>query len=521
MQGVGGDVTPTEPVTGLRVPAADPVLLRLRGITKRYGNTQALAGVDLAVRPAEVVGVVGHNGAGKSTFMRVIAGLTAPDAGEIAVQGWRGEGRYDLAQARALGVRIAFQELSLCPALRVFEHTIVAHRALAGRGGRRRAQAAIAAQLDAVFPGHGIAPRARIGSLSLAQRQMVEVAEATLAPAQTPRLVILDEPTSALGKESADQLFRYLRAAVAGGLSCIVISHRIAEILHNADRVVVMRNGQVVAERPAAALSEDDVITLMGATTVATARAARDAVAGTAPPLVDVTDLSAARLHAVSMQARPGEIIGLAGLDGQGQREVLLQLWAARRRSRGAIRVRGRLAFVTGDRQAAGLFPLWPVIHNLSIAALFRFSRWGLVDPRQERGVTAHWIARLAVKGAAETPVVDLSGGTQQKVLLARALAVGADVVLLDDPFRGVDVGTKRETYRLLRDEALGGRCFIWFTTENPELKECDRVYVFHGGRVVAELRGEEISEEAVIAASFGGDAGAAAPPRAGGGNTC
>ena len=504
MQETGIDVTRTEPMCEQQAAAEEPFLLRLHGIAKRYGHTQALDGVDLAIRPAEIVGVVGHNGAGKSTFMRVIAGFTPPDAGDIAVQGWTGEGRYDLARARGLGVRIAFQELSLCSALRVFENAIVAHRALAGRGGRRRAMAAIRSQLDAIFPGHGISAHARIGSLSLAQRQMVEVAQASLASDRAPRLLILDEPTSALGKESADNLFRYLHSAVAGGLSCILITHRITEVLDHVDRVVVMRNGRVVAERPAAELSEEGVIALMGATTVPTARAERASVASAADTVAGVTDLTTNRLHGVTVRARRGEIVGLAGLDGQGQRELLLALWRPRGRTgRRAVRVRGRRAFVTGDRQAAGLFPLWPVIHNLSIAALFRIGRYGLVDPRLERGVAGKWIERLAVKGALDTPVMDLSGGTQQKVLVARALAVGADVVLLDDPFRGVDVGTKRDIYRLLRDEAAEGRCFIWFTTENLELKECDRVYVFHTGRVVAELSGAEITEERVIAASF------------------
>jgi ribose transport system ATP-binding protein len=338
---------------------------------------------------------------------------------------------------------------------------------------------------------------------------MVEVAQASLHSDREPKLLILDEPTSALGKESADNLFRYLRHAVADGLSCILISHRIGEVLENVDRVVVMRNGKLVAERPTAELTEEEVIALMGATTVPTAQAEREALAGGAEPVVVVNSLTTDRLRGVSLQARPGEIIGLAGLDGQGQRELLLDLWRSRRRlGHRAVRTRGRIAFVTGDRQAAGLFPLWPVIRNLSIAALFRLGKYGLINPKNERRLTAHWVQRLAVKGSLDTPVPDLSGGTQQKVLVARALAVGADIVLLDDPFRGVDVGTKREIYRLLRDEALDGRCFVWFTTENAELKECDRVYVFHEGRIVADLQGAEITEERVIAASFSGQSG-------------
>ena len=488
-------------------PAIDqPYLLRARGIGKRYGNTQALDGVDLAIRQGEVLGIVGHNGAGKSTLMKVIAGFTPPDAGTIEIQGWTGEGRYDLARARDLGVRIAFQELSLCPTLRVFENVVVAHRALAGWGWRQRSQRLIRMQLDSIFPHHRIAPRARIGSLSLAQRQMLEVAQAALTSGRKPRLLILDEPTSALGKESADHLFRYLRAAITDGLGCLLITHRIREILENADRVLVLRNGRVVADRPASELTEEEIIALMGTTTAPAPRGDHQEWAGPAELVVEATDLTTDRLRHIHLQARRGEIIGLAGLDGQGQRELLLEIWRPRRRlGRRAARVSGRGAFVTGDRQAAGLFPLWPVLRNLSISSLFRVGAHGVIHGGKERRLAAQWIQRLAIKGTQATPVVDLSGGTQQKVLVARALAVGADVVLLDDPFRGVDVGTKREIYGLLRDEARGGRCFLWFTTENLELKECDRVYVLHGGAVVAELRGEEITEERVIAASFGG----------------
>lgn len=508
LPGTSTDVTQAEPAEEQRT-ADEPFLLRIRGIKKRYGNTQALDDVDLVIRPAEAVGVVGHNGAGKSTLMRVIAGFTAPDSGVVEVSGWTGDGRYDPVKARDLGVRIAFQELSLCPTLRVYENVIVAHPALTGLGWRRRAQAAIRRQLDAVFPGHRISPRALIGSLPLARRQMVEVAQASLHTDQEPKLLILDEPTSALGKESADNLFQYLRRAVEDGLSFVLISHRIAEVLENVDRVIVMRNGRVVAEQAAAALTEEEIISLMGAATVPTAHAEREALASGAEPVVEVNGLTNDRLRGISVQARPGEIIGLAGLDGQGQRELLLELWRSRRRlGHRAVKTRGRVAFVTGDRQAAGVFPLWPVIRNLSIASLFRLGGYGFVDPRKERDVTRHWIQRLAIKGSPDTPVPDLSGGTQQKVLVARAMAVGADVVLLDDPFRGVDVGTKREIYRLLRDESLGGRCFVWFTTENAELRECDRVYVFHEGRIVAELSGEEITEERVIAASFSGAGG-------------
>lgn len=494
--------------------SASQPLLRLTGVAKRYGHTQALDGAGLALMPAEVVGLIGHNGAGKSTLMRVVTGLTRPDRGEFEVCGRVVGPDYDLASARALGIRMAFQELSLSPTLAVFENVLVSRPALRGRGWQHRSRSLISRQLDLVFPGHGIAVRSRIGRLSLAQRQMLEIAQATINEDGELKLLILDEPTSALGRDRADNLFRHLDRLKQQGVSTILISHKMAEILTATDRTVVMRDGRVVAQKPTAQFDAESVIAVMGAVgTAAGAPSAvpqRSAVRGdtAAAPVrvqvrVRVSGLSTDRLLDVRLEVRAGEIVGLSGLDGQGQQQLLAELWRRRRNRNGRINVDGAMAFITGDRQSAGVFQLWSVGSNISVGSFGELSRVGILDRRKEARTTSGWVDKLRIRGTTRTPITDLSGGNQQKALVARALTSSAKVILLDDPFRGVDIETRRELYRLMRQEADAGRSFLWFTTENRELEECDRVYVVSRGSVVSELRHDEINEEAVVAASF------------------
>lgn len=483
----------------------DPeILLRLAGITKQYGLTKALAGVDLILHRGEITGLVGHNGAGKSTLMRVIVGITAPDTGELRIGGTSFETGYSLAAARAAGIRIVFQELSLAPTLAVFENALVADPGLAGWGWRRRAKQKITRALDEIFPGHGINARQRVEELTLAQQQMLEIALAIHDTGENASLLILDEPTSALAKNQADNLFAYLRGLRERGVASVLISHKLQDILGHTDRTVVMRDGRVVSEHDTAALDYDQLVTLMGGV-VKEARAERSiTVAADAASVLTVRHLPDPRLTNPRLELRGGEIVGLSGLDGQGQNALLRSLWSNRRRRR-FVETSDSLAFVTGDRATAGTFPLWDVGQNIGIGVLKQIAPFGFVDRRKEKDLIASWVQRLAVRGTATTPIVDLSGGNQQKALLARALASSARIVLLDDPLRGVDLETKQQVYRILRAEADRGRSFLWFTTENAELAECDRVYVMSRGSVAAELIGDAITEEAVIAASFEG----------------
>ncbi|WP_244492458.1 ATP-binding cassette domain-containing protein [Aureimonas sp. AU22] len=480
-------------------------LVDLQGVTKAYGAVRALGGVDFAIAAGECVGLAGHNGAGKSTLMQVLAGNVRPDTGTLSVAGSDETGRYSVERAGRLGVRCVFQELSLCPNLTVAENARVRHAFLRGFGWRARAATLITGQLDAIFPGHGIRPGDLVSDLALGQRQMVEIAT-VFAAGETPlSLVILDEPTSSLDAQVAGQLLAHVRRFVAEGGSVVLISHILGEILDTCDRITVMSDGRVVADRPASEFTRHSLVEAMGHVAhtddtgsepeTAAERSGTPVVAAAAPPRQG---------NGRRVEARRGEIIGLGGLAGHGQTALLVLLQnASRGRSRFA-ELHGRTAFVAGDRQSDGVFPLWSIGGNVTVRSLSALSRFGLIDARAERAMEDAWKARIAIR----TPdmgngILTLSGGNQQKALFARALASDAEIVLMDDPMRGVDIGTKQEVYALIRAEAAKGRTFLWYTTEFDELRACDHVYVFRSGRIVADMARSELSEARVLQSSF------------------
>lgn len=480
-------------------------VIRVDGVAKRFGAVTALGGVDFAVAAGECVGLVGHNGAGKSTLMHVLAGTLTPDEGALAVGGDT-QARYGVERAHRLGVRCVFQELSLCPNLTVAENTRVLHAAIRGIGWRRRAGRLIANALDDVFPGHGIAPDAVVGDLPLGRRQMIEVARAFTVTSDPLKLVILDEPTSSLDSHTANQLFAFLRRSVGAGASCILISHMLGEILGCSDRVVVMRDGRVTASGPTPGFDRDKLVAAMGGGVEARPAGATDGrtADARADAPVRVRVKPKAQPDARALTAREGEVIGLAGLAAQGQTALLLAVFEAARTGVPDADVQGPVALVAGDRQTDGVFPLWSIAENIGVGSLARFKRRGLVSAAAEDALAADWRARIKIRTPdVRDPILSLSGGNQQKALFARALGSDARVILMDDPMRGVDVGTKLDVYDLIRREAASGRTFLWYTTEMDELDHCDRVYVFRNGAVVAELDRGAVTEDSVIRASF------------------
>ena len=478
-------------------------LARLDGVEKEFGAVRALAGVDLTMSAGECVGLVGHNGAGKSTLMGVLAGTLAPDRGNIRLDGADLTAHHSVRAAHVAGVRCVFQELSLCPNLTVAENARIMHPHLSGLNWRRRAGALIGAKLDEIFPGHGLSPGAVVGDLPIVQRQMVEIARAFTETDTPARLVILDEPTSSLDAMVASQLLQFVRRSAEAGCSTILISHLLGEVLGATDRIVVMRDGRVVDTRPAGQFDRASLVAAMGHVAENTATVeARAAKTRTDAPRVRT------RLQpdeTIALVAHPGEIIGLAGLSGQGQTRMLLRVYGG---ARGDAEVAGTVALVAGDRQTDGVFPLWSIAKNISIRSLRNLARRGLIDGSAEDELATTWRRRLSI----QTPnmhnnILSLSGGNQQKALFARALGSDADIILMDDPMRGVDVGTKREVYEIIRDEAARGRTFLWYTTETDELQHCDHVYVFRDGIIAADLARDEVTEEKVLHASFRADA--------------
>ena len=478
-------------------------VVRFDGVTRSFGTVRALAGVDFTMSAGECIGLVGHNGAGKSTLMHVLAGTLRPDGGTFELFG-QVRPDYAVAEALGLGLRCVFQELSLCPNLTIAENARLANPSLRGPGSLARADRLISAALDAIFPGHGLRGSDEVGALTIGKRQMVEIARAFSSADQAIRLVILDEPTSSLDGHAAAQLIAHVRRFVAEGGTCVLISHLLNEILQGSDRIVVMRDGRVAVTGPTADFDRDKIVAAMGGHQASAGAAA--AMASRRDAAVSVRAVPAA--GGEGLTARAGEVIGLTGLAGHGQTALLLRVFEGAKRRLAGIEVEGPVAVVAGDRQSDGVFPFWSIAENISIRSLSALTRFGLISTAAEAAIADTWRARISIR----TPdmangITTLSGGNQQKALFARALSSDAKVILMDDPMRGVDIGTRTEVYGIVREEAAKGRTFLWYTTEIDELHHCDHVYVLRDGVIVAELGRDAVSEETVIHASFQGAA--------------
>ena len=515
------------------------MLIEVRGAAKAFGAVRALRGVSLQLQRGECVGLVGHNGAGKSTLVNILCGALAPDSGELHIAGRTGaetEGGsigtgWTVREARRWGLRCVFQELSLCDNLTLAENMRIAQPQAAEWSWRARAGAQLMASLDMIFPGHGLRADDVAGELPIGKRQLVEVARAFTPGAQPLELMILDEPTSSLDGQASAQLLSYIRKFVASGKTCVLITHKLREIFAVTDRLVVMRDGQVVQVSATKDTDRDRLVTAMGQDIVepqhgqGQGQAAITSVSSSAGPrrvgdsdkdsdeysdegsgVQTMVEVRATTFGGMSMRAVRGEIIGLAGLAGHGQTELLIALQEAALRAPrdGRTTVNGATSFVAGDRQTDGVFALWSIARNMTVGWLSQLRQRGLIDVEEEAAQAQRWRGRLGlVTPDLDLPIGSLSGGNQQKVLFARALGSTAPVILMDDPMRGVDVGTKRDVYALIREEARNGRTFVWYTTEFDELHHCDRVYVFNNGRVVGELTDDNINEERVVALSF------------------
>lgn len=482
------------------------ILVSLGGVEKSFGAVKALSGVDLDIVQGECVGLVGHNGAGKSTLMNILAGGMSPDRGRFLIDGAEQRG-YSPSGAKSHGIRCVFQELSVCPNLTVAENARIFHPSIRGFRWRSRAARLIMDKLDEIFPRHGIAPSNLITDLAIGRRQMVEIARAFTVSDHPARLVILDEPTSSLDEQTAGQLLAHIRRSVASGLSCALISHILSEVLAASDRIVVMRDGRVVAADRAQAFDRARLIAAMGSVEAEGQRADAESacrLSSEAPIRVRIRPVG--QPHDLELIAREGEIVGLAGLAGHGQTALLLNAFSAYRLKRANCEVTAPVAFVAGDRQSDGVFPLWSISQNIGVRSLAKLCSGPFILQRLEDILANRWRARIGIRTQdVHDNILSLSGGNQQKVLFARALASDARIVLMDDPMRGVDHATKLEVYELIRDEARSGRTFLWYTTEAEELVNCDHVYVFLDGVIVAHLRGADVTEAQVIQSSFAG----------------
>ena len=496
-------------------------LFRMEGVCKRYGGVHALQGADLVVEAGCVHAVLGENGAGKSTLIKVMAGVVAPDEGRMLFDG-RPVSFASPAAANAAGIVCIFQELSLIPDLSVADNIAISNPPTRFGLIDRKAQRRMAEQALARAGADDIHPMALVKDLSLSRRQMVEIAKAL---ARAPRILILDEATSALTAADVTRIYAVLKRLRAEGLALVYISHRMHEIAELADECTVFRNGRSVAHFAAGTKTDNEVVELMIGRDydgVLPARTRTVRASADAATLLDVRSLGwSDRLHDISLQVRAGEVVGLGGLDGQGQRELLLALFGVLRGITGQVRVDGRtvdirgpsqakraaigMALIPEDRKTEGLMLPMSVRDNLSFAALGRLSKAGVIDRTAEREAVDRIVKLLAVRtGGTELPAASLSGGNQQKLVIGKWLMMQPRIILLNDPTRGIDVGTKQEIYDLLRRLAEGGAAILFYSTDYDELVGCcDRVLVMYDGAIRRELVGAEITEHALVSSAL------------------
>ncbi|HML37050.1 MAG TPA: ATP-binding cassette domain-containing protein [Bacillota bacterium] len=489
---------------------SNKAFLELSDIVKIYGTTIANNQISLQVNQGDILGLVGANGAGKSTLMRIVSGVTTPDEGAMFFNGeaidWKS---FSPTTASKRGIRVAYQELSLCDNLKVYENFTVElnHLFKGSLGWRKKAAAMAREQLDKVFPDNGIDVKKELSELSIAQQQMVEIARAFSDPEL--KLLILDEPTSSLPVEQTRQLLNYIVKKAAEGVTFIYITHRLFEIMEITNKVYVLRNGEVVAECRTKETCEDALIDLISGSGEEKPENCETAACASASAInenvyVTCSDVSKGMLNDVSCAMHGGEVIGIAGLEGNGQKDLLHAIFDLPMGLRKKIQRKGSIAYVTGDRKAEGNFPLWSVADNIAITSLMRKALFAVNPPSKIIERASVWYDQLKIKGESpKSGIVSLSGGNQQKVLIARALLADADIILLDDPTRGVDVETKRQLYDVFQKAAAQGKLIIWYSSDESELGSCSRVLVMRYGTIVETLKHDDISKDSIIEASF------------------
>jgi ribose transport system ATP-binding protein len=497
--------------------AAAP-FLRMNGIVKTFPGVKALDGVSFDVRAGEVHALVGENGAGKSTLMKTLAGAYIADAGTIEIDG-KIVAIDGPRAAENLGIGMIYQEFNLVPDLRVVDNVLLGHEPV--RGAFLDARAAVA-RVSSVLAELGIAlPLERKArTLSVAEQQMTEIAKAL---ARKARLIVMDEPTAALTDREIDALFALIAKLTAQGVAFVYISHRLEELPKISNRITVIRDGKTVETRATADMPQDEMIRLMVGRPLDAHFPVLPAVGADAPVVLHVDGLSASGSVAiadVSFTVRSGEIVGLAGLVGAGRTDIVRAIAGADIPDSGAIDVKGKrvrvrgphdaieagIALITEDRKAQGLVLGMSVRENTTLAHLDAYTKGPFVDRTAEDAISNQEIAELRIRTPnAEQLVRNLSGGNQQKVVLAKWLIGNADVFLFDEPTRGIDVGAKAEIYALMLSLLARGAGIVMVSSELPEvLGMSHRVLVIRDGRIQAEFSREDATPAKVIAAATG-----------------
>jgi putative multiple sugar transport system ATP-binding protein len=499
-------------------------ILEMRGITKTFPGVKALSDVNLAVMPAEIHAVVGENGAGKSTLMKVLSGVYPAGSYDGAIH-FEGQERQfkTIADSEHTGIIIIHQELALVPLLSIAENIFLGHE-VANKGVIDWFEAFKRTKELLAKVGLKEHPNTLITNIGTGKQQLVEIAKALN---KSVKLLILDEPTSSLNETDSNALLELLRGFKAQGISSILITHKLNEVLKVADRITVIRDGKTVdtLDTHAGQVSEDRIIKAMVGRELTDRYPPRNAVIG--EPIFEVSNWSVYHpLHSdrqmiknVSMQARKGEVVGIAGLMGAGRTEFSMSVFgrAYGQKISGEVKVHGKpvdistiskamdagLAYVTEDRKTFGLILIDHIKHNITLANLEDVSRASVIDEQKELSVANKYRKDLGIRcSSVFQTTVNLSGGNQQKVVLSKWLFSGPDVLILDEPTRGIDVGAKYEIYGIINQLAEAGKAVIVISSEMPELLGItDRIYVMNEGRFVAEMPAKEASQEKIMRA--------------------
>lgn len=484
-------------------------LLRLEGVSKRYGATLALNGVHFDLRAGEVHALMGENGAGKSTLMKILAGNVERDAGKIIMDGQEIEIRSP-RDAAAHGIAIIHQELNTVPEMTVAENLALGKEPHTRFGllDRRRMLADAREKLGRVHS--NIDPRRPLGSLSVGMQQMVEIARAI---SENAKVLVLDEPTAALSRGEAQELYRIIEKMRRAGVGLVYISHRMEEVWQLADRITVFRDGAYVGTGRKDELSPSDVVTMMVGRSIDDLYHHEPRKPG--PVVLEARGLEGDAVGPVDFDLRAGEVVCMAGLIGSGRTETARLIFGADPRSGGTVRINGResnpvdpaaavrdgIAMVPEDRKVQGLFLDHSVEDNVAISSLGRLTRAGVVRRAETRNAVLGEMKRMRLRAnALDLPVKALSGGNQQKAVLARWLLRDSDIIILDEPTRGVDIGAKREIYEIIDAMARSGKAILVISSDLPEaIGISDRLLVMRSGRIVHEMPSRSATEEDVM----------------------
>jgi ABC-type sugar transport system ATPase subunit len=493
------------------------LLLEMRGISRSFPGVRALDGVDFSVERGQVVALLGENGAGKSTLMKILAGVYRADAGEIRFDG-KPVAFGSIQAAQSAGVSLIFQELTNCPNLKPLDNLFLGRELRRGRSpflDRRAMRAAALALFERL--GIEVDLDVEMSRMSTALQQMIEIAKALLVGA---KLLVMDEPTSSLTERETDRLFQVIRELAAGGTSIVFISHKLDEVFEIADRIVVLRDGRNAGELDARRATMAELISAMVGRDLGSFAPRQPATPGA--EVLRVDGLSGGHVRDVSFSLRAGEVLGLAGLIGAGRTETARLLIGAEPAERGRVLLDGaevrigspldavahRIAYVPEDRKVQALILPMSVRENVTLAIHDALRRlFFFLSRREEERVTDSYASALRIKLASrEQAVNDLSGGNQQKVVLARWLATRPKVLILDEPTRGIDVAAKAEVHRIVGELAEQGVAILLISSELPEiLALSDRVLVMHEGRVKCILDRSEATQESILAAALAG----------------